>query len=427
VKKDDTARAEWRSGWTLVMASAIGMSFYSVMIGSLGLFMEPLSNEFGWSRALLSSGPGIATAVTALLSPFFGFAIDRLGTRRLVLPGLVLTICTIASFALLGGAAWQWLGLWVIYGTISTSLKSTAWTAAVLGVFKKSRGLALGLAMSGMALTGVLVPPIGNWLITEFGWRAAYVWLALGWGGAAFILCLLFFRDVHDREASRLAKAGISKAEAPATVDLPGLTLQQAWRSTVLWRLGTSILLVMLLTNGLAIHLFPILTGAGVTRTNAAWLASLGGVAGIAGKLITGALLDRFPPNWIGGITLGVTAMAFALLMDGVRSPALIVVALIVNGYAAGTKVQIAGLLTASYAGMKNFGAIYGVMGGLIALAGGVGPMLAGLVYDQTGSYGPFLAAGAVGCAVCGVLIATLPRYPSWQASEPPPPVPATT
>jgi MFS family permease len=167
------AVAEWRSGWTLVLASSIGFSFYSVMIGSLGLFMEPLDNEFGWSRALLSSGPGIATAITALLSPFFGMVIDRVGTRRLVLPGLVLTIAAMMGFSLLGGTQWQWLALWVFYGFVSTSIKSTSWTAAVIGVFTAARGLALGFTYAGTALTAILVPPIGNWLITEFGWRSA--------------------------------------------------------------------------------------------------------------------------------------------------------------------------------------------------------------------------------------------------------------
>lgn len=414
---------EWKAGWSLVAASAIGMSFFSITIGSLGLFMEPLTKEFGWSRAFISSGPGIATVITAVLSPFIGIIIDRFGTRRLVLIGLGLTIAAIAAFGMASGAGWQWLALWVVYGAVSSSIKSTSWTAAVVGVFEKSRGLALGLVYSGMALSGIIAPPLANWLITELGWRAAYVWMALGWGGFALLLAIFFFFDVHDRAARKRKAEGVGDG-APVILDLPGLTIPQAWRSPALWRIAVSLLVIMMLTNGLALHLFPILTGAGVSRANAAWLLSLGGVAGVAGKLLTGYLLDRFRPNWIGGITLGMAAFAFALLMDGARSPATIVFALIVNGYAAGTKVQIAGLLTATYAGMKNFGTIYGVMGGLIALAGGVGPMLAGLIYGLGGNYGPFLAMGTIGCLLCGLLIVTLPRYPDWEAERQAEPVP---
>lgn len=172
---------------------------------------------------------------------------------------------------------------------------------------------------------------------------------------------------------------------------------------------------VMALTMGLTIHLFHILTEAGVSRTKAAWLLSLAGIAGIIGKLATGALLNRLRPNWIGGITLGVASLAFLLLDYGPRSPVLIVFAMLVNGYAAGTKTQITGFLTATYGGMRNFGKIYGVMAALMALASGVGPLLAGYIYDISGGYSPFLLIGALGCAAGGLLMISLPVYPSWD------------
>ncbi len=240
------------------------------------------------------------------------------------------------------------------------------------------------------------------------------MWLGVGWSSITLLLCWLFFFDIHDRIKAQHAKSGLT--EAPPVVDLPGLTIAQAWRDSALWRLAISNFVVMVLTIGLGIHLFPILTEAGVSRTNAAWLMSLAGVAGIAGKLITGMLLDRFRPNWVGGITLGAAAITFLLLIEGVRSPALIVFAIIVNGYAAGTKTHITGYLTSVYAGMKNFGVIYGMMSALMAAASGSGPLVAGLIYDVSGSYGPFLIAGAVGCTLGGLLIMSLPRYPDWEA-----------
>lgn len=144
----------------------------------------------------------------------------------------------------------------------------------------------------------------------------------------------------------------------------------------------------------------------------------LSGLAGILAKLVTGLLLDRYRPNWIGGITLAVMAFAFFLLMDGIRSPALIIFAMLVNGYAFGTKTEITGFLTAGYGGMKHFEVIYGVMAALMALASGLGPMTAGIIYDQAGGYGPFLLAGAIGCALGGVLMMTLPAYPIWTKNE---------
>ncbi len=405
-------REEWRKGWTLILAASIGFSFFSVMLSGTGLFMEPLGREFGWGKTMLSSGVSIATITTAILSPFIGMAVDRFGTRRIVMPGIVLTIASISAFSLLEGVAWQWFGLWFIFGMFSSTIKSTAWTAAVVGVFQQSRGLALGLTLAGTAVSQTIVPPLGNYLITEFGWRLAFVFLGLGWGSITFVLCLLFFFDIHDRAAAR-KKAGTADA-APA-LELTGLSAREALRDWALWRVGISNFVVMVLTMGLGIHLFVILTEAGVSRTNAAWLTSLGGIAGIVGKLVTGLLLDRFRPNWVGGLTLGAAALTFAMLLEGLRSPTLIVIAMIINGYAAGTKTQLTGYLTSCYAGMKNFGAIYGVMAALMALASGMGPTVAGLIYDLSGSYQPFLIAGAIGCTLGGVLIMSLPRYPVWE------------
>ncbi|MCY4425597.1 MAG: MFS transporter [Halieaceae bacterium] len=416
-----SAKQEWQAGWTLVIAASLGFSFFSVMLASTGLFMGPLGDEFGWSRTLLSSGPSIATVMTAVLGPFLGMLIDRFGTRRVALPGLVLTTAAISSFSLLNGSQAQWVALWVVFGIISVSIKSTPWTTAVVGVFQKSRGLALGLTLSGTAVAQSVVPPLGNFLITEFGWRGGVVWLGMGWGGITLLVCLLFFFDVRARASKQRKadeRAGKAPAEAAPAAVLSGLAIPEAWRDSALWRLAIANFIVMLLTMGLAVHLFPILTEAGVDRSTAAWLVGLSGIAGIIGKLVTGVLLDRFRPNWVGGITLGAASLAFALLLDGIRSPTLIVIALVINGYAAGTKTHITGFLTAGYAGMKNFGAIYGFMSSLMALAAGMGPMLGGLVYDGFGDYRYLLIAGTLGCALGGLLILSMPAYPEWDKPE---------
>lgn len=407
-----SAGLEWKSGWGLVLASSVGFSFFSVMISATGLFMEPLQKEFGWSRTVISSGPSIASLIQALLGPFFGLLVDRYGTRPLTIPGLVLTIAVMASFGLVNGSTTMWMGLWMAFGIVSVSIKSTGWTTAVVGKFTTSRGLALALTLGGTALSQTLVPPLGNYLINTFGWRSAFVWLAFGWGGVALVLCVLLFHDANDRLRRGIAGQSSDKPE-PAI--LPGLTVPQALRNPALWCVAISNFVVMLLTMGLTIHLFPILTEAGVSRSEAAWLVSLGGISAIVGKILTGYLLDRYRPNWIGAITLGTASVVFLLLLDGIRSFPLIIIAMIVNGYAQGTKTQITGYLTAGYAGMRNFGAIYGVMSALMALAAGLGPLLGGLAYDLTGGYGPFLIAGAIGCALGGFIVATLPSYPSFE------------
>jgi predicted MFS family arabinose efflux permease len=411
-----SASEEWRRNWTLVLAASIGFSFHSIMAIGTGVFMDPLGQEFGWNRAQQSSGVSIASITAMVLSPFFGALIDRWGVRRLALPGLVLTSLAIAGFALTNGSMRQWFVLWTVYALVSLAVKSTVWTAAVAGVFSASRGLAIGVTLGGTALAQIIVPPLANWLIADYGWRGAFVWLGIGWGSIALILSQLFLFDAHDRRRQSLRTASGALSEArDETAALTGLSIREAWRDQALWRIAVSTFVIMVLTVALVVHQFPLLVEAGITRENAAILASLTGVAGIVGKLVTGWLLDRFQPNWVGGVTLSSAAVAFALLMEPLRSPTLIVVAMVIIGYASGTKLQICGYLTTRYGGMRNFGKIFGTMASIIALGSGLGPVLGGFVYDLHGSYTPFLLAGIAGSLLSGFLIFGLGQYPVWE------------
>ncbi|MFT3965648.1 MAG: MFS transporter [Sphingobium sp.] len=414
--QSSAAMQEWRQSWTLVLASCIGISFHTVMTASTGLFLQPLGDEFGWSRAQAASGISIAAVLSAILSPFFGILIDWWGTRRLALPGILLTGGIIASFSLLSGSITQWVALWLTYAVISSLVKSTVWTAAVAGVFTAARGMALGLTLAGTALAMAVAPPVTNFLIEGFGWRNAYIWLGLGWGGVAFALCFFFLFDAHDR--NRQAQAHATAEEAERLAQLPGLSVAEAIRSGPLWRIGISTFVMMMLTIALQVHQFPLLVESGVSRENAALLASLSGVAGIVGKIATGWFIDRLHPNWVGGLTLALTAVAFILLLDPFRTPLLIVAAMIVNGYSSGAKLQICGYLTSRYAGLRNFGKIFSVMASFIALGTGLGPVLGGLIYDSYGNYTPLLIGGIVGSLFSSWLILGLRPFPQWAAGR---------
>ncbi|MFV8817645.1 MFS transporter [Haliea sp. E17] len=406
-----SAGEEWKRYWLLVFACSVGFSFHSVATYSIGLFMTPLSDEFGWSRAQISAGLSVAALLAIPLSPIVGAMIDRWGSRRLAIPGLVLTSVSIAAFGLASGSVTQWLGLWTGYAILSLGIKSTMWTAAISSMFSASRGMALAVTLSGTAVAQILSPPITNWLIDTYGWRQAFAWLGFGWGLPALVLCVLFLFDAHDR------RRAAAKTGNPAPVgDLSGLSVAEAVRSRALWQVAISTLIIMVLTIGFIVHQVPILTEAGVSRERAAWLASLAGVAGITGKLFTGYLLDRFRANWIGGITMGVTALAFILLLEPFRSPTAIVIAMLVIGYSSGCKLQICAYLTSRYGGMKNFGKVFGVMSSLIAVGAGVGPVMAGAIHDIAGSYTPMVLAGIPASLVAGVLLLLLGPYPVWKS-----------
>lgn len=410
-----SASAEWRRFWPVVLASSIGFSFMSFMTPAAGVFMDPLARDFGWDRTQLSSGLAVAALISIVLSPFIGALIDRRGVRSIALPGLVFTTASICAFALASGSFLQWIVLWLIWGVFVLFVQSTLWSTAVAATFTKGRGLALGITMSGTALAQVVAPPLSNWLIAEFGWRTAFVVLGLGWGSVAFILSLLCLKG-----KSAAATTRDRRASGPAqAADLPGLTIAQAWRSIALWKVAIATFLILTATIAVVVHQFPILVEAGVSRESAAWLVSLSGIAGVAGKLITGTLVDRFHARWIGGLTLASTAIAWPLLMETVATPALVVLGMMISGYAAGTKMQLCSYLTARYAGLRNYGAIFGAMTSMIALASAIGPLAAGIAHDAFGSYSPLLLAGVSISIVSGLIVLSLGAYPDWTPTVP--------
>lgn len=381
--------------------------------------MEPLGKEFGWSRTLLSSGTTISAATTFVFSPLFGVLIDRIGTRRLALPGLVLMAATIASLSLLNGSVVMWFIIWTVYAGAALATKSTVWTAGVASAFDAGRGLALGLTLSGSALAQAITPILTNYLIAEYGWRTAFVCLGLGWGGLAIVLCYFLLFDGYDANRRAVKEGTVAQGDSKSLMaNAPGLSIPEAWRSVPLWRIGISTFVIMVVSIGLVVHQIPILESVGVSRNAAAYYAGMAGIAGVFGKLGTGWLLDRYAARWVGGITLAVTSLTFILLLLPNPTVPVIFAAMLINGYAAGTKLQIAGYLTSAYAGMRNFGAIFGSMASLIALGSGLGPVIAGRIFDVYHNYGPFLWLGIIATFIGAFMIFGLPDYPEWHRNK---------
>ena len=421
---EETAAQEWKQGWKVVFASFIGFYSFSILIAAMSAFMGPMGEEFGWSRTLLSAGTSVSSIVTMTLAPALGVLVDRYGTRRIALPGVAFSAIMVVAMAANTGSGGLWLALWVVYALAGLMVNTPVWAQAVSGLFEKSRGMALAIALAGATAAHSTIPPISVWLIDLLGWRMAFVALGGGLGTAAWLVCFFMFFDNRDRARLRpFEPAGSPDREPPR--ELTGLTLAEAWRSTALWRIGISILVIMALTIGFLVHQIEILVGTGVSREQAAWLAGLAGAMGVVGKLVTGWLIDRYPGNWVGGLTMSTAGIAFAMLLGGIATPALIVIAMMVNGYTAGAKLHITSYLTAQYAGMRNFGKIYGAISSLVAVGSGIGPVMAGWIYDTTGSYEPFLMGGAVALVFSALLMLSLPRYPDWDSARAPSPAAA--
>ncbi len=408
-----SAAAEWKKHWPLVLAGLVGMSFYSVVTYSLGTFIAPLEQEFGWSRAAISAGLTIFTITAMVGGPLIGALIDKIGTRRVAVPGIALHAAAFAGLSLANGSLAQWLALWTALALAALTTRSLLWSTAVSSVFTLGRSFALSVMLCGTAL-GQMSPLLAGWLIEQQGWRQAYLWIGLGWGGFGFLLVLLFFHDAREH--------GKRSGGTPVVSgDLPGLTAAEALRDSRILRIGMANIILTTIGSGITVHLVPILTGTGLDRGSALAIASIAGISGIAGKLCTGWLLDRFQGNLVPFLSFAPSALAYYVLLDHGDSRTMLTVAVLIMGYCGGASFQTTTYLTSRYAGLKNFGTIFGTIGSAMMLGTSIGPLLAGFFYDTAGSYRLLLTLGIPAVLACALCFVGLGAYPEFKKSGRPP------
>ncbi|MFC3172853.1 MFS transporter [Novosphingobium bradum] len=407
-----SARAEWRANWPLVLSAMLGVTLISVPVYSLGLFMDPLVREFGWTHGEISSGVTVLALVAIPAGPIVGSLIDRIGPRRLALPGVALTGLALAGYGLLGGSIVHWWIMWVLLALALAPVNYPVWFAAITSRFQASRGLAVAVTMCGSTIATVGVPVLVHFVITNHGWRAAYFTLGLGWCAAVLLLAMPFFYSAGD------AARGTGAAPAPEV--LAGLTREEALRSPAILRITLAMALTGCLFAMLIVHLVPILTSAGYGRAMAASVMSGIGLVALPGKLATGWLLDHAPIRWVGAITYGLPAVACAAFMWFVGSGAAIVVATATLGWGMGASMQSGAYLISRYGGLRNYGLIFGAIMSVMAVTGAVGPTLAGVLYDRLGTYDAVFLYGIVACLVAALAMATIPPYPDWSARAEP-------
>jgi MFS family permease len=400
-----TALQEWKAHWPLVLASLVGFSFYAMVTYSLGTFMVPLEKAFGWSRATISFGLTIFGLTATFAGPPMGALIDRWGSRRIALCGLILSGATFACLSLANGAIAQWIALWLVFSLCSVMIKSTVWSAGTSSVFTASRGLALAAVLSGSAIGQILAPLIANALIQSVGWQGAYVWIGAAWAGLGAVLVFFLFFDAHALGQRKRMASG-------ETIRLPGLTVAQACRDSRVIRIALGNLLMSFVGAGITVHLVPLIVETGTTRTQAAEIAALAGIGGLVGKFLSGWLLDRIEGSLVPFGSFAIGGLGYFLLLDMGGTRAELLLGTLCLGFAGGAGLQVSTYLISRYAGLRNFGVVFGTIASSMMLGTSFGPLIAGRIHDVTGGYAALLWTAIPVMLICSLLFVGLGPYP---------------
>ncbi|MGB0218855.1 MAG: MFS transporter [Sinimarinibacterium flocculans] len=405
------AAAEWRGFWFLPLAGALGYATSVLHVYSLGPFVGPLTEEFGWTRAQIYSGLTIASIISGLLCIPMGVLVDRIGPRRVGLVGVVLMGLTVSCLGTATGSQMNWLLLWAVVAIGTLGVQATVWTSAVASRFETSRGLAFAITLSGGALAAAVFPSFATWGITEFGWRKAYMLMAALWATPVLLLLLGVFRGAQDQMRRE-------KQPVPARV-LTGITFAEGLRSSVFYRLLLASGFFSFTTIGVSANFVPMLTDKGTALATAAQVAGIIGIFSVIGRLGAGVLIDRYPAQKVGAIIFLIPLVACLLLLSDGASRANQMIAAAIFGLTLGAEVDVIAYLATRFFGLRAFGALYGAMVMALSLGTAFGPLAAGMLFDRYGGYEPFLYLTMAMMSTAAVSVFSLGRPRALESATP--------
>jgi MFS family permease len=396
----DSSEARCAHPALILLAAFCGsfVGFGSVVIFTFGIFLKPLTAEFGWSRSQVSLAFTLTALTVAFCSPFIGKLLDLFPARKVILPCVVIYGLCFASLGLLTAHYWQLLLVFICMGIVGNGTTQLGYARVISAWFERKRGRALAIVMAGSGMGSIVFPPFAQWLIMNFGWRAAY--LILG----AIILALglpLTTAFVYEPD---------KRKQLNTVVHAMSGSLSASVLSSMFLCLVSGLMLFSLATNGLTAHLVPFLTDRGSSAAQAANVMAAMGIATLASKLLTGYLLDRFRASRTVAVLFAVCVCGMLLIILGDATWSSYTGALLV-GVGLGAESDAVPYLLARYFGLERFSELYGYTWSAYAVAGALGPLILGKFFDATHSYRSVLLVFTAAVACAAVLFARLPAY----------------
>ncbi|HEX5166129.1 MAG TPA: MFS transporter [Thermomicrobiales bacterium] len=404
-------------GWVVVIAVMLTLAIASGGRFLFGVVLIPVTEEFGWSRAELTLAVTISVIALSILQPIIGLLVDRFGSRRILIAGVVTTAIAMIPITI-ATSLWQiyvFYGILAAFGFAATSPVNT--TALVNGWFEKKRGLALSMATAGSAYGQLLIIPIATAIMVQWGWRASYYAITAALVLLVLPLALFFIRDSPSRTASRHSRQ-------TGVFDGPRVSLGQAVRTAAYWQISFGMFVCGATMGFTSVHMIPYLTdmpehSTHTMQTTASLAMSVVGGASIVGSLVLGYLSDRKGHRQILALTYFLRGLSFLVLLAvGSFIPGIFIAAIIL-GVSWTSTTPLGSAIAADIFGRASMGTIFGFIFTSMNIGSGLGAFIAGLDQDVTGNYHAVLVAN--------VALGFLAAIATWSIKVQPYEVPQTS
>ncbi len=377
--------------WIVVATFFFAFIFSGCGFYAFSLFIVPLQTDFGWNRGEIMATLTIFFLVGGMAAPAIGRIVDRYGARMVMATGAFLAGLGFALLSLVSDLRYFY-GSYVIIGLGMAATGMTPATTVVSNWFEKRRGTAIGVMSAGIGAGGfVLAPLIGGYLIPNFGWKVAYLVLAV-FVWALIPVALLVIRTKpadmglypDDRQASEAAADGKVSARASE-----GLTARMAMGTSAFWLMTVSFITFGFSEVGILQNHVPYLEGIGFPAAVSAGVHGIVGLWSTIGKFGFGWLCDRILVKYVCAIGLGLQLAATILLMrvQPTAPSALLWLYAFMMGLGVGGWLPIMSMLVSTNFGLASYGAIFGLVAFAQSIGAATGPLMAGYMYDAMGTY----------------------------------------
>ena len=388
-------------GW-YVCAASIFIGFVAIGArNSFGVFVVPMSDDFGWSRLTISVAAALGVLVSGVVQPFMGQVFDQTGGRKLILVSLVILGITTIMLSLTFHVIFL-IFMFGIVASIAQGGPALSNTAALMSRwFKRKRATAISINSAALSLGGLVMVPFSMYLLEATNWRLAWVGL-----GLIVLLSLpLAYFFIHERPSERgLHPDGdpeptpVSGGRKEISGPLEEETWKESFKSAPIWQMGASYCVCGATTLVLAVHFIPFaIEERGISGGTAATIFGYMMGLNIIGSLGAGLIADKIggTKNWLALVYL-MRGMAYVLLLT-IDSVAGLWIFASVAGFSWVATLPLTSSLTADVYGLKALGTISGITFMFHQIGGFSSVLIAGLLFDITGSYTlPFALVGGL-------------------------------
>jgi MFS transporter, OFA family, oxalate/formate antiporter len=408
-KFDEFGLLNRRALQLLVGAGIAMLSGFSVFFPLLlGVFIKPIANEFGWSRGSTALLITLSFAGMTIAAPLLPTLIARLGPRGALVFGYCVLVTGLVLFGVLPGILPLYCLVAFVAGLGSTITTPGGLILIITNAFDRRLGVALGSAMTGLGLGALFMPIIAEKIMGVAGWRTTYLALAGIAAALGVIATTTIFTVIEPR-----VRMQTDIREGREQISFGAILM--FWR---FWIIGGALFATTLAATGAAGHMPAALGDRGLSSQDAALGAGLIGLGILVGRLGAAVLMDFVFAPLVVLACFMLGAVGFLLVINApADAKYLLLGGASLIGLVTGSDGDIGPILSRRYFGPEAFERVFGLLFAIWGLGAMIGPWLAGLSYDATGSYRLFMTVAAILSAASGATMLLLGRYQFAPAS----------